>query len=341
MRIAFLADPDSPGGYYRAIAPMLALSARGHDAVQMWRPNDRPRPELAAGCDLLHVYRSFDDGTVQLVQAAKRRGMAVVYDNDDDLHEIARNNVRHRQYRGFAGEQATRRRRRIVQLADLAIASSPPVAERFREYGAAHVRLIENYVPDAALSVSGPPSREWLVAGWLAGQEHHVDIEQLPLREAFERLLDAYPQLVIETIGVSLGMRHERYRNERHVDFLALPGRMARFDIGLAPIADIPFNRARSSIKVKEYAVLGRPWLASPVGPYAPLGEREGGRLVSDGGWFEAVARLIDKPRERRKLAKRARAWGRRQAMSAHAHLWEEALAEAIERARRPAQIEP
>jgi glycosyltransferase involved in cell wall biosynthesis len=157
-------------------------------------------------------------------------------------------------------------------------------------------------------------------------------MERMPLREQFLHALEANPQLVIETVGVSMGLRHERYRNDPHVDFFKLPPKLAQFDIGMAPIADIPFNHARSNIKVKEYAVLGRAWLASPVGPYAGLGEKEGGRLVPDDGWADAIERLVAKPRERRKLAKKARKWGREQAIGANIELWEKAIVEAIVR---------
>ena len=122
-----------------------------------------------------------------------------------------------------------------------------------------------------------------------------------------------------------MGLRARALPHVNRLDFFDLPPQLATYDIGLAPIADIPFNRARSNIKVKEYAALGRPWLASPVGPYATLGEREGGRLVPDDGWAAALGRLVDKPRERRKLAKRARKWGRAQAIE-NVEQWERAL---------------
>ena len=333
VRIAFIANPEAPGGWYRGIGPMLALGERGHDIRQVWRPQDGIRGELVTDCDVLHVYRAHEDEVVQIVRSAKRNGIAVVYDNDDDMRAVPRDNVNHRDYGGFAGDRAQRQIRRILQLADLAIAASPAIAERFREYGAEHVELIENYVPDAALRASAPSNGDRVVAGWLAGNEHHLDIDRLPLREDWGRALDANPALVIETIGLSLGLRHERYRYVRHVDFFDLPPQLAQHDIGLAPIADIPFNRARSNIKVKEYAALGRPWLASPVGPYALLGERHGGRLVPDDGWCEALGRLVSKPRERRKLARHARKWGHRQSVGANAGLWEDALTGAIERA--------
>lgn len=330
MRIAFIANPEAPGGWYRGIGPMLALGEQGHDICQVWRPEAGIRGELAAGHDVLLIYRAHEEEVLQLARAAKQAGMTIVYDNDDDLRSVASNNAAARDYKGFAGDRALRQIRRLLQLSDVAIASSPPIAERFREYGAEHVVTIENYVPDAALNASAPPNGERVIAGWLAGNEHHVDMERMPLRAQFERLLDAYPELVIETVGVSMGIKHERYRNDPHVDFFDLPAKQAQFDIGMAPIADIPFNHARSNIKVKEYAVLGRAWLASPIGPYAPLGERQGGRLVPDDGWYDAIARLIEKPRERRKLAKRARRWGREQAMSANVHLWKDAITAAI-----------
>jgi len=335
VRIAFIANPEAPGGWYRGIGPMLALGERGHEICQVWRPGEGILGELATGWDVLHVYRAHEDEVVQIARAAKQQGMTLIYDNDDDMRAVPSNNQAARDYKGFSGDRALRQIKRLVQMADLSIATTPQIADRFREYGAEHVQVIENYSPDAALEASAPANGATVVAGWMAGNEHHVDIERMPLREQFERLLDAYPQLVIETVGCSMGMRHERYRLDPHVDFFDLPRKLAQWDIGLAPIADIPFNHARSNIKVKEYAILGRPWLASPVGPYASLGEREGGRLVREHEWVDAIGRLVEKPRERRKLAKRARKWGREQAISANVRLWEDAIVAAIERGGR------
>lgn len=333
MRIAFIANPELPGGWYRGIGPMVALHARGHDIVQLWLPREGIRGELMVGCEVLHIHRAHEQEVLELVRHAKRRGMAIVYDNDDDMRAIPRGDAAHKDYGGFAGSRALQEIRRLLQQTDLAIAASAPIAERFREYGAQHVEQIENYVPDKVLDASAPSNGDRIVAGWLAGNEHHLDVERLPLKEQIGRALDAHPQLIVETLGCSLRLPHERYRYVNRLDFFDLPPHLATYDIGLAPIADIPFNRARSNIKVKEYAALGRPWLASPIGPYASLGEQQGGHLVPDDGWAEAIGRLVEKPRERRKLAKRARKWGREQSISAHAERWERVLRDAVVRA--------
>jgi glycosyltransferase involved in cell wall biosynthesis len=101
------------------------------------------------------------------------------------------------------------------------------------------------------------------------------------------------------------------------------------FDIGIAPIADLPGNRARSDIKVKEYAASGVPWLASPVGPYVGLGEPEGGRLVPDDGWFEALDRLVSRRRERKRLGRRGERWAKGQTIDAGADRWESVFLDA------------
>lgn len=334
MRIAFIANPMLPGGWYRGIGPMGELGERGHEIVQLWRDRDGIRARQIAGCDLLHVHREHSDDVLKVVRAAKELGMAVVYDNDDDMRAVPRNLVAYRGLSGFAGERVLRQLRRLLAQADVAIATSEQIAARFREYGATDVRQIENFVPNAVLDTTAPPNRDHVVMGWVAGTEHRVDVERLPLREALGRALDACPQLVVETIGISLGVRHERYRHVPRLDFFDLHPAMAAWDVGLAPLADHAFNHARSNIKVKEYAALGKPWLASPIGPYAPLGEKHGGRLVPDERWTEEVVRLATKPRERRKLARNARKWGRTQSIAANIGLWEDALEQALARAR-------
>jgi glycosyltransferase involved in cell wall biosynthesis len=336
MKIGFIAAPDAPGGWYRGIGPMLALhQQRGYEIRQLVVPRADIRAELVPGCDVLHVYRWHEPEVIQLTRAAKERGIAIVYDNDDDMTAIPRENENYRDYGALAGERARSQIAKLVQMADIVTVPTPLLIDRYREqFGAARVEVIENYVPDAALSARAPSNGQDVVVGWLAGNEHHIDAERLPLRETFERLLDAHEQLRIRSIGVSLKLRHPRYEHVRRVNFFDLPRAQAQFDVGIAPLADIPFNYGRSNIKVKEYAALGKPWLASPVGPYVGLGEKQGGRLVSDDGWFEAIERLLRGPKERQKLAKRAAKWGREQAISKHVKRWESALSAALARAR-------
>jgi glycosyltransferase involved in cell wall biosynthesis len=115
------------------------------------------------------------------------------------------------------------------------------------------------------------------------------------------------------------------------VPYEELPRLIAGFDIGLAPLVDRFANHSRSNVKLKEYAIAGVPWLASPIGPYEHHGEHEGGRLVDDDQWYEEISRLAMDKRARRKLAKRGVKWAQSQTLANNVNAWRAAFDAAIE----------
>jgi hypothetical protein len=217
---------------------------------------------------------------------------------------------------------------RVPQV-DLVTTPSDDLADRFEAAGASRVEVIDNYLPGAFNRVR-PQGHDGFAIGWHAASEHALDVEALGLRAVLRELLDAHPRVHVVTIGIDLGLDHPRYRREDFLPIDRLTQRLADFDLGLAPLADTPFNRGRSNVKAREYAAAGVPWLASPVGSYAHLGAEEGGRLVEDDGWFDAIDALVRGGRERSKQGKRARQWAQRETIGSMAHLWEQAFLDAI-----------
>ena len=332
MRIAYLAHERFSNGYYRGVGPMTALAHRGHEVRQLSKDEDHPPLREVRGIDVLHVHRYVDERAQRLVHEAKAHGAAIVWDNDDDMGSIPKGTPAYRDYGGIRWERRIANMKRIFRLADLVTTPSAVLAERFAEAGARHVEVIENYLPDEFLRWDARP-HAGVVIGWIAGAEHQLDIERIPIREALRRLLDEREDVRVLMCGLELGLG-ERCVTLGLVPLRQLAQEAAQFDVGIAPLADIPLSRARSNIKLKEYAAAGVPWLASPIGPYEGLGERQGGRLVPHDRWYEELLRLVEKPRERRKLAKRAAKWARGEILSKNAHIWEAKLAVAVERAR-------
>lgn len=333
MRIAYVADPTTGNGFYRAIGPMTALEqVRGHQVRRLALDGGSPPLAAVRDVDVLHIHRYGEDGAVRLAREAKAHGAAVVWDNDDDIGSVPKGTPGYRRQGGMMWERRLAGMKRIFQIADLVTAPSATLVERLREYGAQHAAVIENHVPDQFVLRSRPP-HEGVTIGWIAGLEHQLDVERIPIREALQRLLDEWPQVRVVSFGLALGLPGERYRHVSVVPLLDLTRAAAAFDVGIAPLADLAMNRSRSNVKLKEYAAAGACWLASPIGPYAGMGEKQGGRLVPDDGWYEALARLVDKPRERAKLAKRAGKWVVGETLSAQAHAWEGHFERAIARA--------
>lgn len=332
MRIAFVANPEAPGGWYRGFGPLVSLHARGHEIRQVLGLEGTFLAERVPGCDVLHVYSEHDNRTMEIVRYAHQHGIAIVWDNDDNLAAIPKSDPSYKDYGGALGVRVQQAINKIIGMADLVTAPSAMLCEHYRDRGAARVQMIENYVRNELPGIPARQNGDGVRIGWLAGAEHHLDVERISIRAALERLLDAHPDVRVTSIGAGLGIRDERYRHVRRLDFVDLPKEMASFDVGIAPIADIPFNRGRSNVKLKEYAAQGIPWLASPIGPYVGLGEREGGRLVPDDGWCEALERLVVRGRERRKLAKRAAKWGCGQTIGSNIEVWEAALQDVVAR---------
>lgn len=328
MRVVVVAANSIVNAVYRGML-LTELRRRGHE-VEVDRDGEALTSGRVRDVDVVHIHRYSEQETRQAVGRLRDQGVAIVWDNDDDMAGSP-----------FKTKGAMRAQQEqslvmaMLEVADLVTTTSPYLAEQYHRRGAAEVAVVENYIPanyvaDRHADRAGSDS---VTIGWIAAGEHHHDLEQLQLRATFRRLLDNHPDVRFETVGLKLGLPAERCRHTRLVQYRDLAGHAASYDIGIAPIVDIPFNRARSNIKLKEYAVMGVPWLASPIGPYAGLGERQGGRLVADDRWYEELERLVVDRRARQKLAKRALKWGEGQRIHHNLRAWEAALQRAVKRA--------
>jgi glycosyltransferase involved in cell wall biosynthesis len=335
MRIAFLARPESGNGFYRGIGPMTALAEhRRHRVRALPIEKDSPQPVgTLDDIDVLHVHRYCEDRAWRLARDAKANGAAVVWDNDDNLATMPKGVAHQRVWGGFAGERRRTDMRRMFRLVDLVTTPSEHLAQQLLRDGAPHVQAIPNFLPDRCLNPDRQP-HPGVTIGWTAGLEHAADVERLPILPALQRLLDEREDVNVVSLGLRLGLRSDRYFHIPYVPLLSLTRQIVEFDVGIAPLADIEFNRARSDVKLKEYAAAGVPWLASAAGPYVGLGEKQGGRLVADDRWHEELTRLVEKPKERRKLAKRGAKWAAESTLSRNVGVWEDALSSAVARAQ-------
>jgi glycosyltransferase involved in cell wall biosynthesis len=333
MKIAYLANRDSANGFYRGVGPMTNLVHRGHEVRSLWGNESGPPVGAVRGVDALHIHRFYEQEALVLAREAKAHGAAVVWDDDDDLGALPKGSTAHRNHGGIRWERRLAGMRRMFELADLVTTPSAVLAGRLREHGAPRVEVVENFVPEHFRAATRRP-RTGLTIGWVAAKEHRLEVEQLGIRDALARLLEARPEVRVMTVGVGLGLRSDRYVHVKGASLLELPERIAAFDIGIAPLVDSRFNRGRSNVKLKEYAAAGAMWLASGVGPYVGMGEAQGGALVADGEWADALTLHVVDYKRRSALMGRARAWARHDSMQQAGVVWEKAFRGAIHRAR-------
>jgi len=323
--------------HYRHLIPLAALRERGHEVVQategIGRDTARSHPERLRGCDVILGYRALEPHELRGVKSAIARGAAFVWDTDDDLSALPRESP----YYAVSGGRAARRifaaTVEIARAAHVVTTSTPALAERYRGEGIERIEAIDNHLAPKAAS-AGRRRHDGIVIGWTAGLEHASELPRIPIVDTLRRLLDADRRVRVASLGLDLGLPSDRYEHHAEVPFDRLQLHAGGWDVGIAPLADIPFNRTRSNVKLKEYASAGTPWLASPIGPYAGLGEAQGGRLVADDGWYEALADLVDHRFARARLGRKARAWAKTQTIDRAVGRWEAVLEEAVERRR-------
>jgi hypothetical protein len=309
-----------PSAYYRAIHPLTSMMQRGHDVVWPVEADGNSNARQLADCEVVHIFRRSDPEAQAMVKTLLRGGVAITYDNDDNLSAAPKESADYKQLGGLRGHGAFVGSVKVARVAEVVTTTNETLADMYRDAGIESVEVIPNLLwPDADRSRK---RHDGIVIGWIAGGEHAADAARLPIRQALEQLLAKHESLRVECIGVDLRLS-ERYRHDEFVAFEELPGRIGGFDVGIAPLSDIALNRTRSDIKVKEYAASGVPWLASPFGPYVGLGEEQGGRLVADDAWFEELERLVTNRRLRRRLSRRAAAWAKGQTLDTASDRWE------------------
>jgi hypothetical protein len=324
---------DNVCGLYRGVLPMEALERRGHSVAWIAGAKSRDASRRALfGCDLVHTARGAVNATA--VSRLQRAGVAVTWDIDDDIAAIPSGTAAFEVMGGEAGRQRILSQlRQVAARVDGITTTTARMASLYTDPKNAPVSVIDNAVAPWFLDTKRQAHR-LLTVGWVAGGEHALDADALNIANVIGRLLQTHEHVRFVCVGIDLQVAHPRYQHCDFVPLTELPSRIAEFDIGIAPLCNTPLNLARSTIKVKEYAALGVPWLASFSAPFEGLGEREGGRLVRDGDWYEELRRLIKRGRLRRRLAERAREWARSESIDALAPAWEGAFEEAIKRAR-------
>ncbi|MDO8184206.1 hypothetical protein Q5424_00245 [Conexibacter sp. JD483] len=323
--------------HYRSMVPMQALILRGHeiticDSAGPGCPRSADNPAQLLGADVVLGYRMMFNNEAS-VRRAVASGAAFIWDTDDDMANLPHEGPLFKGMGARGVADVVQRLARIARFADIVTTTSPQLAAKYRGLGAKHVVVVPNFLASGSVhQVIRRFGTESVTIGWLAAHEHKADVKRVPIVRALRRLLTVHPHVRVESAGVPLALPADRYRFRRWVDIKQLPNLLATWDIGIAPLADIPFNRARSDVKLKEYGTVALPWLASPVGPYRDKGEEHGGRLVRDYEWFEALDRLVTDVDARQQLSANAHAWAVTQTIDHQAQIWEDVCLEAVRR---------
>lgn len=262
------------------------------------------------------------DGTgddIATVQAkAQAAGQLCVQDVDDWIWHIPTSNVGYWATHPKHNPQENRTHyKKAVARADLVTCSTPYLAERISRWTRQPPAVLRNMIDLDAYTEVRARNRDRLetagparTIGWTGSTIYRGgDLETL--RGTLSPHMARHGQIFVHggdspncpPAGRALGLRHVATHRRREQPPDLYPRLFDGLDLFIAPLADHPFNQAKSACKIQEAAAAGVPYIASAVGPYL---EWAGGGAVArrPKDWLRHLARLND-PAERRAQAAR------------------------------------
>jgi hypothetical protein len=167
------------------------------------------------------------------------------------------------------------------------------------------VTVIPNYVADDYHHPKFNNSPD-VVIGYMGGSSHYADLHESGVLEAVQKLMHENKKVRFKSVGMLVDTYIPRGRftfdgGKRGQAFLSEVFPSLKFDIGLGPLLDNPFNRGKSNIKWQEMTRAGAVFVASAVGPYKASVPVGGSVLVANetNQWYTALKWLVDNPKER------------------------------------------
>jgi glycosyltransferase involved in cell wall biosynthesis len=314
-------------GAYRAYLPALSLAAAGFDSHFLHHQKmllSNPDTELE-GIDLVVFQRAVGPVPTRWMDICAARGIATVMEVDDDLFNVPRKNPaawlwNKKQAQQWLRDQFNRADHIIVSTAPL----KTRVLQEMRWTTGAKITICPNHLHPEVWrdAVAGPrvENHGRTVIGWQGSLTHNTDFQVAAV--ALGRVVKDCPEAVLRLFGAvpSALQGHvpvERFQYVKGVPYDQYPATLAylNYDIGIAPITDSLFNRAKSNVKLLEYAALSIPAVASRVYPYTnTVREGETGFLATTPDeWYAALIALVRDPALRARVGAAAHAdvWSR------------------------------
>jgi len=163
-------------------------------------------------------------------------------------------------------------------------------------------------------NLPNPAKHSGINIGWVGAASHREDLKILVdvIPEVNKRYSD------IQWLFMSGGGIPDEIVEHPNVRFIrewwpaneyARAVKLKGFDIGLAPLLDHPFNKAKSNLRWLEYSAMGIPTVASEIGHFnETIRHTETGFVCSNTEeWIEHISQLVERECSRKDIGKAAK----------------------------------
>lgn len=181
---------------------------------------------------------------------------------------------------------------RVMRSAQTVIAGNEYLAERAKKAGAKKVVVLPTVIDIVRYHNKTAFRQDKTIIGWIGSPSTFKYVKTL--FPVFEKLAQKYP-ITIHIVGakeaasVSFPIEFIEWSEDSEVEAIS------KFDIGIMPLEDSPWEKGKCSYKLIQYMACGIPVVASPVGMNRQVvSEGINGYLAKDAaGWSDALEEMI------------------------------------------------
>ena len=326
-KILFVARDDGGCGHFRCKQPAEFLKRSGlFDAEYVLQS---PTEEQLRSANLVVLQELGSVNGSRIAQFCQENKIPFMAEFDDFVHHVSPRNLGGYQ----AWNPSTLYVYRAMEATKKAFAlqvSTPQLAREYFPYNP-NVYVIPNYLDQEAWDHPKTKRQDNKIRiGWMGGNAHADDL--MMVTKVLDKIVKEYKgKVVFETMGMtghelagvfdmkvqnescpSCGYEGElhHYVGESLKDYplvLASKG----WDMAIAPVISNSFGNCKSDLKIKEYAALGLPIVASPIVPYSEAVDN--GACVTFARtfdeWYNGIKDFIDNPDKREEASKANRDW--------------------------------
>jgi hypothetical protein len=315
-------NPLEPNGcaWYRCYLPMLELQKFGWE-VGMAPPEYHPKhgfgaffskEEIVYGWDIVVLKLIMMKSAADIIENKNLYKQKIVVDIDDYYEGLSETNVAYHTTSPEKNEDVNREHYwRIIENADYLITSTQFLYDFYtKEKGFDNVFLVRNAIDIDRWSKKGDHARWLPTIGWVGATPWRSrDLETLsPWFGQFleNNHLPFHHSGHIEAKNIPTAMQQlgvlssTKITKQARAPLSKYPQLFRKFDIGIVPLNNIPFNHAKSTIKGLEYAAAGIPFVASYSPEYALLESQGIGRVASSSAEWQFHLEEMLNPKKRK-----------------------------------------
>lgn len=233
----------------------------------------------------------------------------IIMDTDDNVHATRPFNPGYRGY--HPGSPAMHWNKVTAQTVD-AITTSTENLKQVHLKDNKNIYVLPNSVDFDRWAKAKRPEHPDIRIGCLLSSSHHEDA--MILKTVIPTILEKYPNAHFYYLNMyNYVFANDKFKDQLHpISWIQLkdwPETVVGLglDIGLAPLVDNMFNRAKSNLRYLEYSAAKMAPIVSPVLPYTMVEHGKTGLVAkTPQDWINCISELIDNKVKRETIATNA-----------------------------------